>query len=289
LSDLIGMPILSIPTANLTVDERREQLNRVLTTGEFWFLDHIIHLPDRGITRAMICTYRLEHPIHGRKYLLQLGFDISDIQLSTSWLRDPAVQAMHIIISGPNHVCMAATEAAAHFCGFAGASAMIGARIEDTPYVDLTEREIDRVVTSRKLGQPSCDLEWLRDASSGRHAPWSVTRIGFREGGKMLLFCPMDPARAFFQGSPIEAMHEAGGPLLSRLEFDVLLDMYSHLSPEQSAQRVGRAVSTVKNTRTAIREKFALPDVDDGRKLLSALKDTPVDKLLKAYSWLVAD
>ena len=284
LRDLIGMRLQDVETV-LPWEERQPRLQRVFDTGEGNVVDLILDLPTLGPTRALIVTHRVEHPVLDKRWLLQLAFNINDLDLSIAWLGEQAVQNTHIIIADDNKKCLAATDAAARFCGYPNRRALIGKAVQDTPYHDLAEREALRVAHSRESGVPACDLEWL-DGPDGVRSQWSVTRIGFDGGGKMLIFCQVSK-QVFFQGDEKAARAElvkAGGPELDELEWGVLIDWYNHFSPEQSAARRSKSEKTIGRKRTKIREDFNLPGVEDARMLLSALKGTAMERPIRAYA-----
>ena len=284
LRDLIGTRLQDIETV-LPWEDRRARLQRVFDTGEENVVDLVVDLPIRGPTRALIVTHRVEHPLLSKQWLLQLAFDINDLDLSVAWLGEKAIQNTHIIIADEEKKCLAATDAAARFCGYPNRKALIGKEVQDTPYHDLAEREALRVAHSRESGVPACDLEWL-DGPDGVRSQWSVTRIGFDGGGKMLIFCQVSK-QVFFQGDEKAARAElvkAGGPELDELEWGVLIDWYNHFSPEQSAARRSKSEKTIGRKRTKIREDFNLPGVEDARMLLSALKGTAMERPIRAYA-----
>ena len=209
-----------------------ECLQRVWSTGRPETQVVTYELPGRGLTEAIITTTLLTHPVYAeRRWILRVGHDITDAGISQLWLREQCIQSLMVIMADDSHRCTISTEAAARFCGFSSAEEMRGKRIGDTPYAAMYERERQKIDESRVKDTPIFDLEWLTDAVSGHTSPFAITRIGFQQGGSMMIFHPVNPRKAFFMVDPVEALKASGDVRLSRTEFDILLDMYRHLPP----------------------------------------------------------
>lgn len=289
LADVIGSQVDDYPHLMSTesTSARIECLNRVWSTGQPETQVVAYELPGRGWTEAIITTTLLTHPVYSeRRWILQVGHDITDAGISKLWLSEQCIQSLMVIMADDHHRCTVSTEAAARFCGFSSAEEMTGKRVGDTPYAAMYERERQKIDESRVKNTPIFDLEWLTDAVSGHTSPFAVTRIGFQRGGSMLIFHPVDPRKAFFMVDPVEALKASGDVRLTRTEFDILLDMYRHLPPAESASQRGLSAKTVSNVRGALALRF---NCQDARLLLNHLRGTPIDDLVRGYSWVTND
>ena len=275
----LELPLMGESLADIAARRERQWQSGLVET-----IDLMVRTADRGWVHAVITAARVTHPTSGKQWLLHVGHDITAFGATKVLVGDPAIQGLMVVVADQYSTCVAATDAAARFCGLARSADLVGVNIGDTPYDVLRQRQDQRMADSRAAGAPCFDMEWLSDLD-GRVGAYAVTRVGLGDGNKVIILHPVDPRQAFFAPPPDDVLKAVQAPpRLTRRKLEVLVDMALHMSPRESAGHLGISPKMVERHR---RELADILGVGDARQVLRALRGTELGHLVIAYSRLV--